>query len=764
MRILTLLLTVLSVLSAFARDVTVILVEEDTGNPASGLMVGAMTQNGAVISQGEETDLDGTYLIKGVNQSSYLIYYGVNGTMNAEFVAQPVDTITFKVHPKYLPLKPGEVEVNADNQYITDEKTVYVPTKRDKKIAHGGASLIQAMGIASLYCDPINETIDMTSGESVTKFIDFVPATEQDIANLRTMDVLRVELYDYPKDPRLRGAAHALNFVMVKYEYGGYTKLDGEQRFVNDRGKYNLSSKFSKGNMTYDAAGNFSYYKTRHTAYDNLSLYAFPNIDIAKRISTTGNRYSTRMGYGTLRAVYSTKKAMLINTIGINVSNQPYNNSSYATVFSRQPYFTDGNEATMNHKSSLSPTWNGSYLWYLPKDFSIKATPSLSYGHFSSSSQFVSEDATITTVAKENNIKYSLGLTLQKKIKSHSFSIESTIVQQWDNIRYTGTVPDDIHYRYLGASIGGNGYLQFGKYWIGLGVNGNYIRTSYGNGAMNEFTPTGYAVMGYTFNDKHTINLYGQYVKWSLSVQEQSPNLVMTSQIDALQGNEHLKRVPQKELKLNYQWIISNKVTAFAYASYTHFYKPVTPVYEPLAGAPAPIMVRHFYNLGNYNQLTYGGTITVRLLNNSLTMRGSVEGKTQGRKCGLDMHGSFINFNFNAQYSWKNFYCAALYCSRQEGIYVVNKSKSPQYYNVSLGWSNGNVNVSALIINPFNSSWKFGETMEGSPLYTEYNTIFAADYHRQFALRLSYSFSYGKKIQHTEAIGSLSGASSGIVE
>lgn len=118
MKILTLLLAVLSVLSAFARDVTVILVEEDTGNPASGLIVGAMTQNGAMISQGEETDLDGTYLIKGVNQGSYLIYYGVNGTMNAEFVAHPVDTITFKVHPKYLPLKPGEVEVNADNQYI----------------------------------------------------------------------------------------------------------------------------------------------------------------------------------------------------------------------------------------------------------------------------------------------------------------------------------------------------------------------------------------------------------------------------------------------------------------------------------------------------------------------------------------------------------------------------------------------------------------------------------------------------------------------
>lgn len=247
MRILNLILFLATVFSVFARDVTVILIEEDSGKPASGLMVGAMTQNEETICQGEETDTDGTYLLKGIEINSYLIYYGVNGNMNAEFVATPVDSVTYRVHPKYLPLKPGEVEVSANNQYITDEKTVYVPTKRDKKIAYGGPSLLQFMGISSLYIDPMSQKISTASGEAVRTFIDHVPATDQDIANLRPMDVLRVELFNYPQDPRFRGAAHALNFVMVKYEYGGYTKLDGEQRVVNNKGNYNLSSKFSKG-------------------------------------------------------------------------------------------------------------------------------------------------------------------------------------------------------------------------------------------------------------------------------------------------------------------------------------------------------------------------------------------------------------------------------------------------------------------------------------------------------------------------------------
>lgn len=89
MRILNLILFLATVFSVFARDVTVTLIEEDSGKPASGLMVGAMTQNEETICQGEETDTDGTYLLKGIEINSYLIYYGVNGNMNAEFVATP---------------------------------------------------------------------------------------------------------------------------------------------------------------------------------------------------------------------------------------------------------------------------------------------------------------------------------------------------------------------------------------------------------------------------------------------------------------------------------------------------------------------------------------------------------------------------------------------------------------------------------------------------------------------------------------------------
>ena len=209
------LLMLLSTVLLQARNIVVIAQVEDSDAPASGMTMFAMTQQGSRISDAEETDIDGTYIMQGVPEQQYIVVYGVNGVMGSYFVETPVDTLRLTVHPKYVPRRVGEVEVCADNQYMTANKSVYVPTKGEKKVAHGGGSLVRAMGITALSVDPMSEAITTVSGKPVEKFIDYVPATEQDIANIRPMDVKRVELLEYPSDPRFRGAEYVLNFIMV---------------------------------------------------------------------------------------------------------------------------------------------------------------------------------------------------------------------------------------------------------------------------------------------------------------------------------------------------------------------------------------------------------------------------------------------------------------------------------------------------------------------------------------------------------------------
>ena len=73
-----------------------------------------------------------------------------------------------------------------------------------------------------------------------------MPATAQDLEGLRTEDVVRVEVLDYPDDPRFRSMPYVVNFIMQHYEWGGYTKVSADGKtLADDRVSANAYSKFA---------------------------------------------------------------------------------------------------------------------------------------------------------------------------------------------------------------------------------------------------------------------------------------------------------------------------------------------------------------------------------------------------------------------------------------------------------------------------------------------------------------------------------------
>ena len=130
------------------------------------------------------------------------------------------------------------ITVPADTRFMSAEKETYIPTGQNKKISADGTSLLQNIGISTLNVSALEGTISTIGGEAVSTFIDFMPASRTDVRNIRAEDVKRVEVYDFPSDPRFGGAKHVVNFVMEKYEFGGYTKLDGSQYTIYNEGDY----------------------------------------------------------------------------------------------------------------------------------------------------------------------------------------------------------------------------------------------------------------------------------------------------------------------------------------------------------------------------------------------------------------------------------------------------------------------------------------------------------------------------------------------
>ena len=213
-----------------------------------------------------------------------------------------------------------EIVVEGDSQWLSARKSAYVPTARQKKAAQDASDLLMRMGIPELYINPIDRIIKTVSGEPASVFIDFVPARQEDLAGLKTTDVKRVDFYTAPDDPRFGGALNVVNFVMHKYEIGGYTKLSGEltTKIFDGSSLYNvenLYSKFSYKAMTYDLYAGMT--NSRNTRAGDVSgdTYRIPGKDgsvseYSKETTCTDRKYIINSFPVTFRAVYNNPKFM----------------------------------------------------------------------------------------------------------------------------------------------------------------------------------------------------------------------------------------------------------------------------------------------------------------------------------------------------------------------------------------------------------------------------------------------------------------------
>ena len=139
----------------------------------------------------------------------------------------------------------NEVVVEAANQRINAEVSTYIPMARQKNAAQNAVALLSQMSIPQIDVDPVSQAVKTAHGQNVSIFIDYVPATSEDLKGMKTQDVKKVEYYQHPSDARFQGAKYAVNFVMQKYEWGGYTKINANKWFGVNRTEGELYSKMA---------------------------------------------------------------------------------------------------------------------------------------------------------------------------------------------------------------------------------------------------------------------------------------------------------------------------------------------------------------------------------------------------------------------------------------------------------------------------------------------------------------------------------------
>ena len=163
-----------------------------------------------------------------------------------------------------------EVIVEADAYRIVEDGVSYTPDKNVRKFAMDAVDLLSRMAIPQLIITP-NNSVQTSAGQPVKIYIDYMEATPEDLSGMRPSDVKRVEVLEYPTDARFHQAEHVVNFIMQKYEWGGYTKHTASGGLLNnDYASGSLYSKFSyKKNWTFDVNANGAGRWSNHGQQDN---------------------------------------------------------------------------------------------------------------------------------------------------------------------------------------------------------------------------------------------------------------------------------------------------------------------------------------------------------------------------------------------------------------------------------------------------------------------------------------------------------------
>lgn len=657
----------------------------------------------------------------------------------------------------------GEVVVEAQRDYIYGDKAVFKPSKQAKNMAFSAQTLLQTMAIPMLNISPANGAVTMADGQGVEIYIDYLPATGQDLAGLRPADVRQVEVLTNPTDPRFRGARNVVNFVLYQYKYGGYTKLDASQQFMETQGNYAVKSKLTTGRMTYDVAGSFNFSERHHSSDHTTTTYGFPDTPLTTESNTLESNLKNHGGIASIRAVYNSRKASISNTISYQANRNPGSFSRNMLTYS-PAWYPAGVSENLSNSSSDGVGWNGDWFFVLPHRMTLIIAPMVSYGVTDNNTTFTNNGYDILNLGHEKSWETSLNARLSRMFGNQQFSLSLYGVNQGNSIRYEGTTPSKTLGRNQGGVIRLDANLRFGRLQAGGNVRFIYEHDTFGSQSTTWSHPAYYIYATYGFSQRSSLSFNSELSRWSIPMNQRNPEFVMQSLVSAVQGNPELKTSRYNSVNLFYTYLLSNQVSLSLFGAWNRLNDNISLYYTPEKVNGTPVIVQRMANKGFISRLHYGARASANLFNRSLTLQFAVMGDNDRVHSFADKSLDMLTLSANASYYLKGWYVRAHWETPNKYLSAEGITKGlAHYYLLSIGYGYNGLNIQVSADNFFNSSWKLSESHQWTTNYDSRSVNYGAGYHRSFTVNLSYSFGYGKRIERGNELEGGVNISSGLV-
>lgn len=665
----------------------------------------------------------------------------------------------------------NEVVVQGQMQRTSATVSTYIPTSKQKTASQTGTDLLNRMGIPQLRLTlGDNAAVQTVSGQSVDIFIDFQPASSADLAGMRMTDVKKVEYYDYPEDPRFQGKAHVVNFIMQKYEYGGYVKAYLNEFFIANSGQLNLYSKVQYKKMTYDIAVGGYYNNMPHNYRNTYETYRLPQEDGTirefERISeASDSKFRRRYYWPTFKARYATDKVSIQNVIGTNFDHYPIQFNSGTVRYLPSDFEASTYSSDASNRSN-SITYNGYWSFILPMNNTLNFVPYYSYSHTNQKSIYSETDASnIINNAKDDTHRLAGSLSY-----THIFGKVGTLMVKTDawyirnHTVYSGNTDADDETKNVRYNPQIRYSVNTDKFYGQVGFGWTFDHSKMRNYTDSSNAPVVDLSLQYAPNSNHSIegefhyHLSGSVSSYnSTAIIKQNPLLSYT-------GNPNIKPFKSYSGSVSYTWLPSNLLSFTAYGNIWTIGNRSAYNYEASATGILRTIIQP---AGGYTQGTYGAYGTLRLIEGKLQLTAQLSHTLAHNGYPYDWNKSHFDYAIQAGYYTGNWNFGAYFVSNggyPDGCMVGTWMKTVNNAAVWAGWANSTWNFKCLVSNPYRWNWNETTSIMCSKYYDIIEKAYNSNAHCFVQLSATYTFGFGKKIKVGNEAQQQTGVSSGIMK
>lgn len=639
------------------------------------------------------------------------------------------------------------------------------PTRRDKRFAAGAVDVLANMNLPEVEVNPMDGRVTSTDGETVSMFIDFQPASPQQLRDVRPQDISRIDIIRSPSDPRFQGARVVANYIMKRYEYGGYTKLGATQYLPPYSGTYDLYSKFSCHRMTLDVSTGLNYIRLGdRSGSKECSSYRFDTGEVERLYRTTGHRSRQITPRVSARAVYSAPGISIANTAAFNYSRLRPSVTEAAVDFSAM--YDPGESSRSVSRHERSALWDGGYYFRLSHGWSMNLNTGFNWAENSDRSSYLpAQGEPIVNDISESILSTYGSLSFSRKAGVHDLSLSGAGGWSRNTMEYTSDATTDVYHR--------EGYGQ-ARVQLGLNFNGFSILPSVTMSLSSEkvnrtettrLLPKSFIPFYVRLSGAASLNGSFEFAIGAPSTDQMSPVLIRTNEIDAVRGNDRLGNYRFYNARLGYShnwgpWLRSRIDALFNCQD-----NVLAPVYSPLyTSDPGPLMVRDVVNRGHVCTTSLSASLSGSYLQGrlALSLSGSLglysERSVSHRDrwspdCRASASYYLGNFRINAYFTPSSWRYSQWYDTR-----------TPAFWYLGASYSVGDLFVDLRFSNPSAGSYERRRTRIRTADYALSSVSYAPNYHRCIRLSLTYSFGYGRKLDRRDEVGSMDGPQSAILK